>query len=387
MAIHSEDVPFDPLAAPNAPEQVQIDLMRPLLRLVRGYKVFLACVVLGIGVGLVLCAVLPKAYTARAVFMPPVSVDSLQPSSLLVRQDPSDLYLGMLESRSVADSVIDAVGLMDIYHAKLRTDARNILASQSRFLVEKNELISVNITTGDPKLSASIGNAYLDALYKLNGQMSASASSHRREFFESQVAIEKEALSQAESEMKQMEEKTGTVLPEGEAQAGVSATARLQASIEDAEARLSALLTGSTDQNPQVVQLRAQIAALRSELLQQQGTSSSPGRGLPSARTMPGVMLDYVRKSRDLKERETLYDSLTQQYEKARLASLDPGPQLEIVDQAVVPEQKSGPSRRPIMLGSALLGVVAGLLAVFLPAPIQRLIQRYRQLAASTPAR
>jgi tyrosine-protein kinase Etk/Wzc len=384
--MNPENSASTPIRPPLEHEEIQIDLMTSLARLIHGYKIVLTCTASGILLSLLLCVILSKTYTARAVFMPPVNPDAVQATSLILRQDPSDLYLGMLSSRTVEDSVIDSVHLMDVYKAKLRTDARATLSSQSKFTVEKNALIAVSITTVDPKLSADIGNAYLEALYKLNGQMSASSSAHRREFFESQLAIEKEALSQAESQMQQMEEKTGTVLPEGEAQAGVSATARLQASIEDAEARLSSLLTGSTEQNPQVVELRAQIAALRSELLQQQSSSQSGG-GLPSAKKMPGVMLDYLRKSRELKERETLYESLTQQYERARLSSLDPGPQLEIVDRAVIPERKSGPPRTLIVVAGTLLGILLGILLVLLAHPLRRYVHRYRQVSAQILAR
>jgi tyrosine-protein kinase Etk/Wzc len=365
---------------------MELDLMHLVVRLMRGYRLVIGLALAAFLISVPVALLLKKSYTSRAVFLPPVNLESAQSASLFARQDPTDLYLGMLASRSVADSVIDEAHLMDVYHAHLRSEAVNVLAAQSKFAVEKDALISVNITTDDPNLSAQIGNAYLNALYKLNGQMSASASMHRREFFEAQLANEKESLAQAELSMKQMEERNGTVLPEGEAQAGVSATAHLQADIQSAEARLSSLLTGSTEQNPQVVALRAEIGEMRAQQ-ERQASSRTPGSGLPSSARMPGVMLDYLRASRDLKERETLYDSLTQQYEKARLASLDPGPQLQVVDHALVPEHKSGPPRTLIVAGSTVAGAILGLLIVFLTDPLRIFFARYTAAAAKVPRR
>jgi len=385
------DAPLQPAgvnAPPVAGDETEIDLFRIFVRALHGYKTVLASAFAGAVISVLIGLSLAKTYTAQAVFLPPGNLDAAQTSSFVLRDDPSDLYMGMLGSRSVADSVIDEVHLMDIFHTKSRMQARAALAGQSKFSVSKNSLISIMITTGDPVLSTDIANAYLDALYKLNGEMSTSASTHRRQFFESQLEIEKNTLNDAEISLKQMQEKTGMVLPEGEAQAGLSATVRLQESIEDAEARLASIKTGSTDQNPQVIMLQAQIDALKSQLHQQQVSShATPGTGIPSTANMPAIMLDYVRKSRDLKESEALYESLNQQYERSRLAALDPGPQLEIVDRAILPEHKSGPPRTLIVLEGTGLGALLGLLQVLLIAPYRRLVRRYFEVSSQIHAR
>ena len=370
------------------PDQIDFDFMRLVVRVIRGYRVIFAFALAGCLVGLLFCAVLKKSYTAEALFLPPVSADAIQATSLLLRQDPSDLYLGMLSSSSVADSVIDANHLMDVYHARYRIDARAQLAHQSTFSVERNALISVSVTTGDPILSTHIANSYLDALYKVKGEMSASSSAHRSSFFEDQLSSERESLADAESQLALMEKNSGIVLPEGEAEAGLTETARLQEAVQQDEAQLSSLLTGSTEQNPEVVRLRAQISALRSQLREQQTSQkASLGNGLTSTANMPGVMLDYLRKSRDLKLRETLYESLTEQYEKAHLAALDPGPQLEVVDRATTPERKSGPPRTLIFVAATFLGALLGLISIILTPSLGRMVQRYRALSADLDRR
>jgi len=94
--------------------------------------------------------------------------------------------------------------------------------------------------------------------------------------------------------------------------------------------------------------------------------------------------MEIVRKMRDVKLNETLYDTLTAQYEKARIESLDPGPQFQIVDRAIVPEQKAGPPRRLIVLGAIVLGFLAGVVWVLVAKPVKLLIQT--SLGDSVPA-
>ena len=67
-----------------------------------------------------------------------------------------------------------------------------------------------------------------------------------------------------------------------------------------------------------------------------------------------------MEKEREVKLRESVYNALVGQYEKARLAASDPGPQLQVVDHAVVPERKSGPPRTLIVVGGVFLGLIFG---------------------------
>lgn len=388
-----------PAAATRIDDEVEWNFTGVVRKIIRGRRILWTCTLGGLVLGILLAIVFPKWYAAEAVFLPPRASESMLPNfssgatgagmaatALLMQQDPSDVYLGMLASRSVQDDVIDHVGLIAIYHAKTRTIARNTLKGQSKFKVNKNSLISVDVTASDPKLATKIANAYLDALYRLNGSMVASSSAHRRQFYEQQMESQKEALDKAEVALKQTEEKTGIVLPEGVAQASLRAIVDLQAAIGSEEAKLSALRMGATEDNPQVVQARAQLAELRAQLAKQQADTAKQAHrtGLASSAVLPGLAMEIVRKMRDVKLNETLYDTLTAQYERARIESLDPGPQLQIVDRAIVPEQKAGPPRRLIVMGAIVLGFFAGLAWLLLAKPVELLIRT--SLSDSVPA-
>lgn len=392
--MNSESTTLEEMDPSNMPvtragmgDEVELNFTAVARKIFRGRRILLLGSFIGLILGVLIAFIWPQWYAAEAVFLPPRASDTMIPSlgsvsggaasaAMMLQQDPSDMYLGMLASRSVQDDVIDHLGLMEVYKAKKKVDARNALKGQSKFKVNKNSLISVDVTSKDPVLATKIANAYLDALYRLNGSMVASASAHRRAFFEEQMESQKQALDAAEVALKQAEEKTGIVLPEGEAQAGLRAIVDLQTAIGTAEANLSGLRMGATEDNPQVVQARAQLAELRAQLARQQANVAKQGArmGLASSAALPGLAMELVRKMRDVKLNESLYDALTQQYEKARIASLDPGPQFQIVDRAIVPERKAGPQRKLIAIGGIVLGFFAGLVWVMIQEPVSRLV-------------
>lgn len=369
-------------------DEVTISVIDVVRRIEAGKFLILLCCLAGLLLGVAFALLTRPWYQAQAIFLPPETPDlasSSPTAALLIKQDPTDIYLGLLASRSVADDVIDHVGLMNSLHANIRTDARASLAGISKFTVSKNQLISVQVTMGDPVLAAAVANAYLDALYRLNGQMVSSSSSHREEFFEGQLAKQKEVLARAETDLKTTQERIGIVSPEGEAQAGIAATSQLQAQIGAAKTRLAGLRVGATEENPQVIEARTQLGELQGLLAQVQASSAArrPGAGIASTRELPGLSLEYARKQRELKLRESIYNGLTQQYERARLAAIDPGPQLQVVDRAIVAERKSGPSRRLYVAGGLVAGLLVSLGYLLLSAPVRRLSHAYRGTAAS----
>lgn len=360
-------------------DEVSWSLGGPVRKILRGKRVLFTCMLIGVGLSVLLALAWRPYYEGQAVFLPPKNTDLIPTfgtgaggggaaALLLGGGDSSaDIYLGMLGSRTVADDVIDRVGLMSIYKADGHDRARVQLARASTFSLRKNLLIYVQVKADTPALAEKITNAYLDALYRLNGKMVASASAHRAAFFEQQLDEQKTALVQSELALKTVQEQAGFVLPIGEAQAGVAATAQLQSQVGAAEATLSGLLISETEQNPDVVQARSLLNQLRGQLARQLADSEAghPSAGIPSNRRLPQLTFDYMQKEREVKLREAVYGALVQQYERARLSSTDPGQQFQIVDRAIIPEHKAGPPRTLIVLGGFLLGTLGGFALLF----------------------
>jgi len=206
-------------------------------------------------------------------------------------------------------------------------------------------------------------------------------------FFDQQLQDQKKALSEAEVDLKATQERTGIVLPVGEAEAGLAATAQLQSQINEAETRLAGLRVGATEKNPDVIQLRTQVDQLRSQLAQQQASSNPRGSrtGLTPQGRLPEFTLEYAQKQHEVQLRQTVYDALVQQYERARLASLDPGPQLQIIDRAEAGKRKSGPPRKIILLTGIVAGFLLGLFYILTADLVRNFIAAVRRPVPAEP--
>ena len=109
--------------------------------------------------------------------------------------------------------------------------------------------------------------------------------------------------------------------------------------------------------------------------MQNDSEKRQPGNiQLPTAK-VPELALAYIRKQREVKYHELLFESLAKQYEMARLDESRDAPVLQIVDRAVVPDKKSGPPRVLIILASCLLGGLLGGIIVILRQYIANLEQ------------
>ena len=133
--------------------------------------------------------------------------------------------------------------------------------------------------------------------------------------------------------------------------------AAIRADIESREVQLAGMLQGSTDQDPDVIRLRSEIASLEGQLAE---TMSGNGNGPAgtSALKVPGLQLEYMRKQREVSYHETIFDILSKQYEAARLDESRDAPTLQVLDPAVLPDTKTGPHRILMSLAGMLLGMI-----------------------------
>lgn len=369
-----------PMAAPPVPEEDTIDLLELGVLLARR-KRFIALSGLGLAVvTLVITLILRPTFTATAVMMPPQqsksSLDQLGglaamamggggAASALGLKNPDDLYIGLLESQSIADGLIQRFHLMQVYKAKFLSSARKALKSNTKVVSEKSGLISIAVEDHDPKRAAAMANAYIEGLHEMMGHLAVTEAGQRRLFFEQQLEEEKNKLADAEVALEQVEQKTGIIQPAGQAEAAITTIAQMRAQIASSQVQLQALETSATPENPEVVRLQSQIAGLESQLADFEkgnpGAASVAGDVEIPTSKVPAASLEYIRKMRDVRYHEALFELLARQFEIAKVDEAKAGEVVQVVDPALVPDRKSWPPR-------ALLTILAGILGMLFAA-------------------
>ena len=225
---------------------------------------------------------------------------------------------------------------------------------------KKSGLIGVEVDDRDPKFAADLANAHVREITRLLGRLAVSEAQLRRVFFGQQLEETKERLVQAEQNLRAVQEKSGVIVLDKQAEALIGGAATIRARIAEREVMLKVLRGSATEANPEVQRLAAELRALRGELARMEsvpGGASRPSSGsavdIPVG-SLPGAAVDYVRARRELKLQETLLESMLRQFEIAKLDEAKEGPVLQQVDVALPPDRKSKPVRSLIVLGSVL---------------------------------
>lgn len=317
---------------------------------------------------------LKPQYVATATILPQQghgNPDTL--ASLFYARGPGGLYIGLLRSRSVQDDIIDHANLMQLFHVSDRELARDILAGKSSFLEGADGLLFITVRDGNAQDAATIANAYLQGLEDLNDKMGNEQSAQTRRFFERQLQQEREALIQAETQLKQVQQRTGQVAGATQAQIGISTIAALRAQESGLEVQRAALLKGATEQNPDVQRLNSQIAQLQAQERALEQGGNTPVGAPPPALQIPQLNLDLIRAQREVGYHEALVNSLSAQYETARLNEASARSAFQIVDLAIPPEIKAWPPRRAYLMISLIFAALIGLVLMVLKLVYRRI--------------
>ena len=345
-----------------------LDLMIIIAKSKKKIVIFTIIVML-VTAGLTL--LLPNQFTARAQVLPPQtqssanallgqlsSLGSLTGGSL---KNPNDTYLGILNSRTMADSLIARFKLQQVYNVKFLSDARLSLQAASKIMSSKENLISIEVTDPDPKLAAAIANAYVDEMQKMTSTLAVTEASRRRLFFEKQLEKTKADLVTAETALRTMQEKTGVITLSEQAESAIKAAATIKAAIAAKEIEIGTLRTFVTDKSSELIRAQQELAGLRAQLSKiETGANVGQGDSSLAVRAVPELGLEYTRIVREVKYQEVLFEMFAKQFEFAKVDEAKEGSLIQVLDAAIVPDKKSKPSRAVFVL---IAGVAAAILA------------------------
>ena len=343
--------------------------------------------VIGIGtlisVSLTLLAFfIPNRYSSTAQLMPPEQ-DAFSSESMLNLLGGTNLpnlgggifnnrssgatAIGVLSSRTVQDDLVNRFNLRRVYDRKLQVDARKDLAGETKFEEDKKSgIVSVTVIDEDRYLARDLAQAYVDELNKLVSGLSSSTARRERMFLEERLKSVKADLDTNSHALSQFSSRNATFDPAKQGQATVEAAGKLQEELTLAESHLSGLKAMYTDDNVRVRELRGRIEALQSQLQKmggKEGTGVAVGADLksdeifPTVRQLPLLGYTYYDLYLQVTMDQNIYQTLTKQYELAKVQEAKEIPVIKVLDQPAVAEEKSGPHRSYIAIAGFLLTV------------------------------
>lgn len=302
---------------------------------------------------------IPPTFTARTTFLPPQQQQSAAAAMMAQLgglaalagtaaglKNPTDQYVALLKSTTVADRLVDRFKLVELYDVEFRQDARKILDDKTNISSGKDGLIVVKVDDHSPQRAAEMANAYPAELQVLLGALALTEAQQRRVFFEKQLEQTKIRLTAAETALGKSGVTSAAIKANPEA--AVEAVARLHAEVTAQEVRLAAMRNYLTETAPEFRQAQSELAALREQLKKRE--ASEP---------VASAAGSYIEKYRDFKYQETLFELFVRQYELAKVDEAREGAVIQIVDVALPPERKSHPKKALIaILTSIATGMI-----------------------------
>jgi capsule polysaccharide export protein KpsE/RkpR len=285
----------------------------------------------------------------------------------------SDVFVGILGSRTVQDKLIQQFDLKKLYWDRRMEDARKDLANHTGIFVDrKSQIISITVTDKSPQRAAAMGQAYVEELNRLVAELSTSSARRERIFLEGRLQAVSQDLEAAEKNFSQFASKNTAIDVKEQGKAMVEAAATLQGQLIAAESELQGLKQIYTDNNVRVRSVKARIDELKRQLEKLGGkgesmteVSGQPSDSLyPSIRKLPLLGVMYADLYRRTKIQEVVLEALTKEYEMAKVQEAKEIPTVKVLDVANIPDKKAFPPRLLIMFLGTLLGSCFGVLLV-----------------------
>ena len=339
-------------------------------------KIVLVTPMVAVTLALAAVFIIKPTFSSKSVILPPQQQQSSGMAAMLGQlgglagaagsiaglKNPNDIYIGMLQSRTIADDLINKYDLKNRYEVDTVDDARKILNGISDIASDKTGTISISVEDKDPKFAAELANAFVSELSKLTQNLAITDASQRRLFFEIQLKAAKDDLANAEIALRKIQETTGMIQLDGQVKGIIASVAQLEATVAAREVQLNAMRSFATDNNPDYMRLQEEIRGLRIQVGKiKNGTSKDGDMVIPTGK-IPEVGVEYIRGLRNLKYYETIFELLAKQYELAKIDEAKDTSNIQVLDMAIPAEKKIKPRKAIILIGALLGGGLLGIL-------------------------
>lgn len=352
------------------------------------------CAAIGFFCSTLLVFLIPVRYTSTTRLMPPdqtgQGIASMLAAlgkagdfgsiggELLGMKTSGDLFIGVLHSRTVEDAVVTKFDLRKVYGVSRNEDARKVLEGATDVASDrKSGIITIKVSDHDRNRATGMAREYVEALNQAVIGLNTSSAHKERVFLEDRLVGVQKDLEGAEKDFSQFASKNTALDVKEQGRAMIGAAADLEGQLIAAETQLQGLQQIYTPENVRIRSLRARIDEYRRQLKKMGGNPSlstdagntsgdgatTDSSGLyPSIRQLPILGVTWSDLYRNAKVQETIYETLTKQYELAKVEEARETPSVKVLDPADLPERKSYPPRALLVALGLFVSATCGIL-------------------------
>jgi len=393
FAYRDDDLEPELVVGLEVPEKPRRRMVTRLALLWQERRLIFRCAAIGLVISTIIAFLIPVRFTSTTQLMPPDQVGQGLAttlaaltkgsgselgsigSELLGLRTSSDLFIGVLHSRTVLDDIITKFSLKQLYGVNRIEAARKALTSRTDITGDrKSGIITIKVVDHDPQRAAAIAREYVEQLNQIVVTLNTSSAHKERIFLENRLGQVQQDLESAEKDFSKFASQNDAIDVKEQGKALIGAAAELEGQLIASQTQLEGLRQIYTDNNVRVRSLEARIAEYKRQLKklngnadeatppENSGDDSASGQTqelYPSIRKLPLLGVPWADLYRRTKVEEVVFETLTKQYEIAKVEEARETPSVKVLDPADVPEQKSFPPRMLLMLCGTLLVMAA----------------------------
>lgn len=355
--------------------------------LVKNKWYIIGATVLAAVVSLVYSLCLPNWYAATANVVPPKNAGNMLDqamgglssalkeaglSKLTGKNSGSDYnFLVILNSRSVADSIIKKYDLLHSYitkPSKLKktkpSDIRKMFSKKLEITLEPDGNYTITILDKDSTRVAAMVNDYIYYTNELAKEIYQSEVGFNKNYLEVRLSSLDSTLNIIASKLSTVSRTTGIISPEEQAKAYVNAVSNIKSQLMLQQVYYESYKTKYGENDQQTQNQKEIVNSLSNKLNEAENKPGLAGNFTAKDATSKGI--DYVKLYAEYESLTKLKLLLEPMLEEAKINEGRDLLSLSVVDRAITPDKKAQPKRGLIVAGSALGGFFVSILVILM---------------------
>ncbi len=375
---------------------VKLNVYDLLHILVRWRKLFIMNFVLAAIISSIVALTLPVLYTATTVVLLPAGSGMALPSFLSknlagmassfgLDTQSEGIYYSILASRTIKERLIEKFDLRNVYemtdehYVEDLLDAFDAIMSVS---AREDDAIVISFDDQEPERAKALANACTAELDEIYRELTSEMAHKNRVFIEQRLNEANDSLAAIQDELRYFQKASGAIsLPE-QLQAMIKSAAELKAEQIANDIQLEVMRGSLSKNHPMIAQLSATSRQMQSKY--DNMISGKESELFVNLQDVPALSQQFADIYRKIKIQATLIEFLYPQYESARIQEQKESGNVQVIDRARLPERKTRPVRKMIVILSCLATLAVTLLLVLLIDYLKQLPQRnaedYRKL-------
>lgn len=369
----------------------RLNLFDLLLLFVKWRLLFAVNFFLAVIVAVIVALTLPVWYSSSATLLPPSGGGGGLPSFL-----PSDLkgvaanfgldvptdeiYQTILSSRSLKEAICLRFNLKEVYEMSDELFLEDVIeAFKGHFTIvtRKDNSIVITVEDRDPDRAAEMANACIEELDRLYRNITSESARKNRIYIGKRLDRINDSLAVLQDSIVAFQRFTNAISIPDQTMAMINAASDIKAQQIAIDVRLDVMRNNLGPNHPLVSQLRSTSDELGSQY--EQMINGSEGGLFISLQELPSLGRQYADFLRKMRIQSSLLEFVYPQYESAKIKEERETANVQILDRGVVPNYKSRPPRKLIVLITGAVSIIITLVIVLVLEYMRSLSERNQE--------